>query len=70
MEKVRFTQMKHGTKEDYILLGKHEKKYIEGTADRLIKFMSGLNSTLEGYQVSRLEHSLQTATRAFHDKAS
>ena len=62
--------MKHGTKEDYILLGKHEKKYIEGTADRLIKFMSGLNSTLEGYQVSRLEHSLQTATRAFHDKAS
>ena len=62
--------MKDGTKEDYLLLDKHEKKYIEGTADRLIKFMGGLNSTLEGYQVSRLEHSLQTATRAFHDKAS
>ncbi len=70
MEKVSFKQMKDGTKEDYLLLDKHEKKYIEGTADRLIKFMGGLNSTLEGYQVSRLEHSLQTATRAFHDKAS
>ena len=69
MERVKFTQMKYGTKEDYLLLEKHEKKYIEGTADRLIKFMSGLNSTLEGYQVSRLEHSLQTATRALNDKA-
>ena len=69
MERVKFTQMKHGSKEDYLLLEKHEKKYIESTADRLIKFMSSLNSTLEGYQVSRLEHSLQTATRALNDKA-
>ncbi len=69
MEKVKFTQMKYGTKEDYLLLEKHEKKYIEGTADRLIQFMSSLNTTLEGYQVSRLEHSLQTATRALNDKA-
>ena len=61
--------MKNGSKEDYLLLDKHEKKYIEGTADRLIKFMSGLSNTLEGYQVTRLEHSLQTATRALNDKA-
>ena len=70
MEKVKFKQMKDGTKEEYLLLDKHEKKYIEGTADRLIKFMSGLNNTLEGYQVTRLEHSLQTATRALNDKAN
>ena len=57
--------MKYGTKEDYLLLDKHEKKYIEGTADRILKFISGLTSTLEGYQVSRLEHSLQSATKAF-----
>ena len=61
--------MKNGSKEDYLLLDKHEKKYIEGTADRLIKFMSELNDTLEGYQITRLEHSLQTATRALNDKA-
>ena len=70
MEKVKFKQMKDGTKEEYLLLDKHEKKYIEGTADRLIKFMSGLNNTLEGYRVTRLEHSLQTATRALNDKAN
>ena len=69
MNKVKFTEMKHGSKEDYLLLDKHEKKYIDGTADRIIQFMSGLNSTLEGYKVSRLEHSLQTATRALNDKA-
>ena len=31
--------------------------------------MKGLTATLEGYKISRLEHSLQTATRAFKDKA-
>ncbi len=70
METAKFVQMKDGTKEDYLLLEKHEKKYIEGTADRLIKFMSGLSNTLEGYQITRLEHSLQSATRALNDKAS
>ena len=69
MERAKFTQMKDGTKEDYLLLEKHEKKFIEDTADRLIKFMSGLSNTLEGYQITRLEHSLQTATRALNDKA-
>ena len=70
MKTVSFTEMKNGTKDDYLLLDKHEKKYIEGTADRLIKFMSELSNTLEGYQITRLEHSLQTATRALNDKAS
>ena len=32
--------------------------------------MKGLTGTLEGYKITRLEHSLQTATRAFKDKAS
>ena len=69
MKSVNFTEMKNGSKEDYLLLDKHEKKYIEGTADRILKFMGELNSTLEGYKIGRLEHSLQTATRALNDKA-
>ena len=39
MERAKFTQMKDGTKEDYLLLEKHEKKFIEDTADRLIKIL-------------------------------
>ena len=69
MKEVSFVQMKDGTKEDYLLLNKHEKKFIENTAERIIKFMSGLTKTLEGYKINRLEHSLQTATRALNDKA-
>ena len=69
MEKVNFKQMKDGTKEDYLLLEKHEKKFIEGTGQRILQFMNTLSNTLEGYQVSRLEHSLQTATRALNEKA-
>ena len=69
MKTVSFTEMEKGTREDYLLLSKHEKKFIEGTADRIINFMSGLNKTLEGYKINRLEHSLQTATRALNEKA-
>ena len=69
MSQVKFTEMKNGSKEDYLLLDKHEKKFAENTGERLLKFMSTLNDTLEGYRVTRLEHSLQTATRALNDKA-
>ena len=65
MKKVSFTEMKNGTKEDYLFLDKHEKDFASKTAERILKFMSGLTETLEGYQVSRLEHSLQSATRAY-----
>ena len=61
--------MKDGTKEDYLLLDKHEKEFVKKTPDRILKYMSGFTSALEGYQLSRLEHSLQSATRALNDKA-
>ena len=70
MKKVSFTEMKNGTKEDYLILDKHEKDFASKTADRIIKYMYGLTETLEGYQVSRLEHSLQSATRAYNNKES
>ena len=38
MKTVNFTEMKNGTKDDYLLLEKYEQKYIDGTADRIIKF--------------------------------
>ena len=70
MDKVSFKEMKKGTKEDYLLLDKHEKKFAQNTAERIMNFMKTLTDTLEGYKISRLEHSLQTATRALKDGAS
>ena len=40
MKKVSFTEMKHGTKEDYALLDKHEKEYERKTADRILNYLS------------------------------
>ena len=69
MSKIKFTEMKQGSKDDYLLLDKYEREYIHGTADRIIMFMRRLNTTLQGYNITRLELSLQTATRALNDKA-
>tara|TARA_Y100000992_G_C21268763_1_gene495430 strand:+ start:270 stop:833 length:564 start_codon:yes stop_codon:yes gene_type:complete len=69
MKKVNFTEMKNGSKKDYKFLDLLEKKYIAKTSDRIIKYLRNYNKTLEGYQVSRLEHSLQAASRALRDKA-
>ena len=67
---VKFIEMKDGDKEDYELLANFEDKYIEGTADRLVRVLKGLDNSMGGYKVSRLEHSLQTASRALRDNAS
>ena len=69
MQKVKFTQMKDGDKEDYELLAKFEEKFVKGTAERVIKVLKSLDSSLGGYQISRLEHSLQTASRAKREGA-
>ena len=70
MKKVSFTEMRNGTKEDYLFLDKHEKNFAYKTAERIIEFMSNLTETLKGYQVSRLEHSIQSATRAYRNGES
>ncbi|WP_300032361.1 HD domain-containing protein [uncultured Roseobacter sp.] len=69
MDKVSFTQMKDGTAEDYAFLTEHETEYTRGTADRLLQAMVSLDESLSGYQVTRLGHSLQSATRAERDGA-
>ena len=65
MKKVNFTEMKNGTKEDYQLLEKYEKNFERETADRILKYLSAQTTTLEGYQITRLEHSLQAATVSY-----
>ena len=61
--------MKHGSKEDYELLSKFEKEYAEKLPDRILEALLNLGDSMDGYQVSRLEHSLQSATRAERDGA-
>ena len=69
MEHVKFTQMKDGDKEDYTFLTEHEIEYTKGTADRLLKALVSMDEGLSGYQITRLGHSVQSATRAYRDGA-
>lgn len=69
-ETVSFTAMKDGTREDYEMLAEREKIYVSGTADRLLRELaSQADDTMTGYQITRLEHGLQSATRARRDGA-
>lgn len=69
-QKVSFTQMKDGTKEDYELLEKLEKPYLALTADRVMDELRRQGDvSLEGYRITRLEHGLQSATRALREGA-
>lgn len=66
---VGFTQMKDGTREDYELLEIHERGYLRELPNRIMSALEALHTGLGGYRVTRLEHSLQAATRAQRDGA-
>ena len=66
---VSFHRMEDGTREDYEFLEESERDYIHALPDRLLAALRKLDSGLQGYPVSRLGHSLQTATRALRDGA-
>ncbi|XAY79500.1 HD domain-containing protein [Sagittula stellata E-37] len=67
---VSFTRMKDGTREDYLLLEEKEKPFLALTAARVLDELRRAGEvTLEGYRITRLEHGLQSATRAERDGA-
>ena len=68
-ERVGFTSMAAGRREDYELLERLEARFAAGAADRVLAQLRGLADSLSGYRVDRLEHSRQCATRAYYDGA-
>jgi predicted HD phosphohydrolase len=66
---VSFTAMEDGTADDYALLDTYERLHAAGLGDRILESLARLSGSLGGYQITRLEHSLQSATRARLDGA-
>ena len=60
---VGFTAMADGTREDYALLDAIEEQELAGFADRVLGWLGTMEESA-GYRITRLEHSLQAATRA------
>lgn len=69
MKHVKFRRMADGDREDFQFLEAHERAFARGVGERLIGALEALDRTDSGYRVSRLEHSLQSATRAWRDGA-
>ena len=66
---VKFRRMADGTLADYKLLEELEHEFHKQLPDRIMKELGDLENSYSGYQVTRLEHSLISATMAENDKA-
>jgi len=66
---VEFTQMADGTAAEYQFLELLEKDFSKSAVDRVLAHLRQLKNSYSGYKVSRLEHALQSATRAWLDGA-
>ena len=69
MQQVSFRRMDEGTPADYALLNSLEDEFVAALPERILAALGELEQSLAGYQISRLEHSLQSATRAERDGA-
>lgn len=68
MTRATFTRMQDGTAEDYAVVEAAEVEFTRGLPDRILAAVEALGDAgLGGYAVTRLEHSLQSATRALRD---
>lgn len=66
-EQARFRAMKEGTAEDWAVIGREYGAFARGLPDRVLAHLKLLQGDFGGFPVCRLEHSLQTATRAYRD---
>lgn len=62
-----FTAMESGTKQQWQHIATSIAHYNEGFVDRIVDTLQVLSEDAGGFAVDRLEHSLQTATRAYRD---
>jgi predicted HD phosphohydrolase len=65
--RAAFHQMSEGTQEDWMIIGANAMEHNRLLPDRVLAHLGLLANDFGGYAVDRLEHSLQTATRAHRD---
>ena len=64
-DRALFTAMTDGTAEDWGAIVRANQGHRGAHVDRILSELKMLDGDFGGYPVDRLEHSLQTATRAF-----
>lgn len=67
IERTNFKSFVESTQEDWKLISANARDFNKGLAKRVISHLKLLDGDFGGFPVDRLEHSLQTATRAHRD---
>ncbi len=68
--RATFTRMVDATTEEWMNVARHAVPYNRALPDRVLTHLRLLRDDFGGYAVDRLEHCLQTATRAHRDGRS
>ena len=66
-DRAQFTAMAAGTQQDWNIIGGHFRDFAGGLPGRVLTHLKLLDGDFGGFPIDRLEHSLQTATRAHRD---
>jgi predicted HD phosphohydrolase len=66
-ERAKFHAMADGTAEDWAIIGGAFRGFAGGLPDRILTHLKLLDGDFGGFAIDRLQHSLQTATRAHRD---
>ncbi len=66
-KQANFRAMTEATPEDWGVIAEHMIDFMQGLPQRLVTHLELLRGDYGGYPVDRLEHCLQTATRALRD---
>ena len=67
MSRATFTRMEDSTAQDWRVIGAEFAEFTKQLPDRVLKHLKLLDGDYGGFPVDRLQHSLQTATRAWRD---
>jgi predicted HD phosphohydrolase len=63
-ERAGFRSMDEGTQADWAIIGSHFMNFGRALPDRVLSHLKLLDGDYGGFPIDRLQHSLQTATRA------
>jgi predicted HD phosphohydrolase len=66
-ERATFRAMAEGTQADWAIIGGQFRGFAAGLADRVLTHLKLLDGDFGGFPIDRMQHSLQTATRAHRD---
>ena len=65
--RATFKSFVDSTRDDWMIIGRETAEFNKGLADRVLDHLRILRGDYGGFPIDRLEHSLQTATRAHRD---